>query len=591
MASYTSKDIKVLDEITHIRTNASMYTDVSSPTHLLEEALDNAFDECFNNHATIVAVNINTKDNVYCVIDNGRGIPYEDDVPITISTKLFSGAKFKGSKSAYQISTGLHGIGLVAVNALSTFYSVEIYGDKHAIFTFDNCKLRKKDIKQYDGERPFSTKITFKPDPKIFHDIKVDVDRIRKRLLVASVELPKVHLVLNVDDDREIIKLDKDQFFNRVVTSDNDTECSEIISLKCKDGVEEFNVMFTYSFNGSSSPRVVSSVNLLPVDNGGTHVQIFFDILKEYFSLKGKKANLKFLNSDVLAGLRAYITVDLIEPEFSGQTKDKLNNKKESLAKLTSKLEKEIDMYFTKNPKNLENLLKFFNDYRMRLDSKKHKLMNGTKRASTKMTKLRDCVSSNGELFIVEGDSAAGSLIQSRDPKIHAIFPLRGKIPNVMNAKDILKNKEIGELVQALGCGIGPHFDITKLKYGKIICAADADPDGGHISSLVTMVMVILFPEIVKSGKFYLASTPLYSINEPKEFRPLWTDEELEKARKDKRTILRAKGLGEFSPQQIKICLMDSTRHLIKIEYPENLDKVIKLFTDPNEKRKLLNEG
>ena len=158
-----------------------------------------------------------------------------------------------------------------------------------------------------------------------------------------------------------------------------------------------------------------------------------------------------------------------------------------------------------------------------------------------------------------------------------------------MNAKDILKNKEIAELVQAFGCGIGPNFDISKLKYGKIICAADADPDGGHISSLVTMVMVILFPEIVKNGKFYLASTPLYSINESKEFKPLWTNQELENARNDGRTILRAKGLGELSPKQIKVCLMDSsTRKLIKIDFPVNLDEMIKLFTDPNEKRNLL---
>lgn len=278
-----------------------------------------------------------------------------------------------------------------------------------------------------------------------------------------------------------------------------------------------------------------------------------------------------------------------MNPEYGSQAKDKLTNKKESLEKLSVKLAKEIDTYFSKNTQELDTILNYFAAYRADLEAKKHKTTSNGKRASTKFTKLRDCTSPNGELFIVEGDSAAGSLIQSRDPKLHAIFPLKGKIPNVMNAKDILKNKEIAELVQAFGCGIGSLFDLNKLKYGKIICAADADPDGGHISSLVTMVMVILFPEIVKAGKFYLATTPLYSINEPKEFKPLWSDEELDKARKDGKAILRAKGLGELSPKQIKVCLMDaSTRKLVRISFPEALDKMIKLFTDPNEKRSLL---
>lgn len=589
--SYTSKDIKVLDEITHIRVNPSMYIgDVSTPTHLLEEVLDNSLDECFDKYANIVAVKIDSKRHLYSIIDNGRGIPYDNDTPIIISSKLFSGAKFKNDKNIYKICTGLHGVGLVAVNALSSYYAIEIYRDKKARFEFEDCKLKSKTIEDFNENKPFSTKICFIPDKKIFHNLMVDVNRIRKRLLNASVELPNVHFVLIIDDKQEVIKLDKQTFFKNECLNESDSEKSGTFSFSVNDGPEWFNVMFSYSFNGTISPRIISSINLLPVDNGGTHVGIFTEILKDFFISRAKKLNIKVQPTDILCGLRAYISLDLINPEFGSQAKDKLVNKKDNLSKLSSKLSKAIELYFDKNDKEeLENILRFFEDYRLKLESKKHKTSTNGRRASTKFTKLRDCTSPNGEIFIVEGDSAAGSLIQSRDPKIHAIFPLKGKIPNVMNAKDILKNKEIAELVQAFGCGIGPNFDISKLKYGKIICAADADPDGGHISSLVTMVMVILFPEIVKNGKFYLASTPLYSINESKEFKPLWTNQELENARNDGRTILRAKGLGELSPKQIKVCLMDSsTRKLIKIDFPVNLDEMIKLFTDPNEKRNLL---
>ena len=562
-SEYTSKQIQVLDEIEHIKLNAGMYVgDTTNPTHLIEEALDNALDECLAGHADIVAVNINSTEKMYCVMDNGRGIPLDNDVPKTISTKLFSGAKFQNNKSSYTVCSGLHGVGLVAVNALSDLYIVEIYRDnRHAKYTFKHAKLVEKIDEKYDITKnpkpPFHTKIQFKPSKKIFQTLEVDVNRIRSRLLVASVELPKCHLILNNDNKREIIQITKEEFFKGHCLTENDTEISPIVDLNATDGIEGFHVKYSYSMNGSITPRIVTSVNLLPVESGGTHVSYFFDVLKDYITGKAKKLGFKFQPNDVLSGLRVYFSLELTKPEFAGQTKDKIINRREYLDKLIKKIKLEIESYYESHPQELEFLLNFFQDYRAKLDSKKLKHSGLGKRASTKYTKLRDCISENGELYIVEGDSAGGSYIQCRDPRRHAIFPLKGKIPSIVRAKDILKHNEIGELIQALGTGVGPHFNIDNLRYDKIICSTDADEDGKHIFCLLTLTLANLVPEVIQKGHYYLALTPLYAVTKGKSFIPLWSDEELKKAREKNEPITRYKGLGELSPWKLKICAID----------------------------------
>lgn len=592
MNDYTSKDIKVLDEITHIRNAPGMYIgSTETPTHLLEELLDNSLDECLAGYANIVGIYINTKNSKYTVCDNGRGMPIEDGVPITVSTKMFSGGKFKNMKTAYNISVGIHGVGLTAVNALSDFYEIEVFkNNKHGKFTFENTKIKNELIENYNKkEKPFSTAISFIPSKKYFEKTMVNMDRIRKRLAIASVELPNSYFILQIDDKKEIINnSDKIKFFEKECI--NDEKITKILNFNIKNKIESLGIIFCYSFESTMTPRILSSVNLLPVESGGTHINLFFDILKDVLN-KSNKNGYKFLPNDVFIGLRAYISLELEKPELSGQTKDKLINRKESLKKLFDDLSKQITSYFNDNKDDLQVLLEGFDIYRKKLDSKKLKSSSHNKRVSTKFTKLRDCTGINGELFIVEGDSAAGTLIQCRDPRIHAIFPLRGKIPNVLNTKDILKNKEIAELIQAMGCGVGPNFDLSKLKYSKIIASSDNDYDGYHISSLISMVYLILFPEIIKSGKFYLANGPLYAINEGKIFIPIWTESELKEARDKNKHITYFKGLGEMSPHQLKICLMDEkTRKLTKLKNTNNETELIKIFTDVEAKRNLLKE-
>jgi DNA gyrase/topoisomerase IV subunit B len=591
--SYSAKDVRVLEEVEHIRLNPGMYIgDTSNPAHLIEEALDNALDEALAGYAKIIAVMIDTKENSFSVLDDGRGIPIEDNTPVTISSKLFSGAKFQDKKTAYEISSGLHGVGLVAVNALSKHYKVEIYRNKqHATYKFREAKLKASRVEKHEGPQPFSTKIEFTPDKKFFESLAPNLKRIRQRLTAASAEMPEdISFVLYIDGKKEIFKLSYIDYFKQNCLTGKDEV--EIYPIEIQKGAEKFNVLFTYEQNGQVTPKHISSINLLPVTDGGVHLNCFLDQLKEYFALKGKKFGFNFQLGDILVGLRVYLSLSLREPKFSGQTKDRLINLKSDMEVFTKQMRPQIEKIFEIGDR-LETFLTRFQDYRKKLDSKKLvKNGSGGKRASTKFTKLRDCTRRDGELYIVEGDSAGGSIIQSRDARLHAVLPLRGKsIPNVTTKKDILNNKEVQELVMAIGTGIGPHFKLSKLRYSKIICATDADHDGNHIACLVSMCMAILLPEIVKSGHYYIAQTPLYAINEKKVFKPLWSDQELDDARKANKQITRFKGLGELSPHQLKICLLDEeTRHFTPVSFSENMDDLIKLFSSAEEKRKLVGE-
>ena len=590
MSKYDSSSIVSLSDIESIRVTPSMYIgNTQDPTHLLFEVLDNSLDEVLGGFANIVAIGIDTKNKIYTCVDNGRGIPIDNDTPVKISTELFTGAKFKGMKKSYQTATtGRHGVGLVAVNALSDFMNILVFRDKqYGYFGFENCQLVNKITEPSElNPIPYSTKVEFKPSKKIFESLDVNVEKIRSRLLVSSAHLPKCTFVLVVDGKKEVIRISEDEYFKNHCTLGEqvtDEVCNVIVM-----GSTKLAIKFCYSNTGSISPRVLSCVNLLPTEEGGTHVNYFLDILKEFFSQSGKKLKKAFTPQDSLCGLRVFISLFLDEAEFGGQTKGKLTNRKTHLQDIFEKYKRFLDSYFRQRPDYLDRLLNKFQDYRRSQESKK--VTSKTKSTGIRSTKLKDCKRRDGELILVEGDSAAGGFINCRDVNIHAIMPLKGVPPSVVNKKDkILENNEVGEIVRAIGTGVGPNFDISRLRYDKIILAADADPDGSHIVSLLILLFAVLMPEIILQGKLFVCETPLYGITKGKTFTPIWTQETLELARQKNEVITRFKGLGEFNPWQLRICALDSkNRKLVKVEYTKNLDKIIKLFSNSDEKRKLL---
>ena len=349
---YNADSIRKLEPMEQIQISPGMWIGpTDDPHHLVEEALDNALDEAQGGHVSIIAIKIDTKNNICSVMDNGRGVPISKDVPIVISTQLFSGAKFQDSKSAYEIASGLHGVGLVCANALSDFYTVEIYrNNRHAIFNFEKGKLKKKSIVAFTGKSPFSTKIEFKPSKKIFETLIPDLNRIKKRLQIASAEMQNVTFALIIDEVKEIFKMTVEDYFEQRCLQGNN-KIIRTVFFKSTIKPESFNVAFSYAKSGTITPKVLSSVNLLPVDNGGTHVNYLYDIVRDYFTTKGKKLGYNFLPQDCLVGLKAYIMLSLKEPKFAGQTKDRLTNSKQSLDKFAAQIKSQLETHFNTNYK------------------------------------------------------------------------------------------------------------------------------------------------------------------------------------------------------------------------------------------------
>ena len=588
---YSSKDIQVLDGLSHVQLNPNMYISTTeNPCHLIEEAFDNALDEAIAGHADIIAIKINTISGLCSVLDNGRGIPIDKDVPITISTELFSGGKFKDKKTAYDLSSGLHGIGLVAIYALSKEYRIEIYKDKkHVLYekTDDNFK---KVFSRKAKNHPFSTKIEFIADDKYFESITPDIDRIRKRMTIASVELPNVRFILLIDDKKEVIHYSLNDYFKNECLSSKESDLSDLVCSEVKVGSERLAVAFCYEYEGANSPKYASAVNTLPVKNGGNHITFVNDIIRKYLIQKAKKTEYTFNPQDTTVGFRCYISLSLKSPKLKGQSKESLENSKVELSHLLDEYQKTLTAYLNGKPELVERILQYLHEYRRTIDMRKIKNTKSNKgRGLRKFTKLRDCQFRHGELFIVEGDSAAGGIIQARDPKYTAVLPLKGKIASVINKKNILENKEIGEMISAFGTGVEPNFNIDNFRYDKIICCCDADADGGHIATLLTMNLAILVPELIKQGKYYIAYTPLYAINEKKKFIPLWDQKSFDKACKDNRKITRYKGLGELNISDLKTCLLDDkTRKIVQVQWTDKLDKLVSLMGNVSDKRLLL---
>ena len=487
---YTSASIQELSPLEHLRLNPAMYIgDSDTPTHLLYEIFDNALDEANAKYASLVLVKLDLENGIYTIADNGRGIPFEDGALIKVATKMFSGGKFKkGENSAYGAAIGLHGIGMFAVTALSEWVKITVYRDnKKVYYKFVNCEVSEEKIEDFDcSKKPASTVVEFKPDKKYFDSVKVDVNRIRMRLQLASVHIDQLRLIFINGKDKEVIKMTMDEHFDsafwKKCDKDKRTPLFEV-SKKIKG--EEVRIIFGWDMSSYSQPIVGGTVNLLPVDMGA-HINGAYNVIRDVFENIGRKEKLNWNQTDYRIGLRMYVAVQLYKPGYTSQTKEKLEDKVHALDPLFKDLDKEIEKKLRENDELFRRLITFTDSYRSSLNAK-GKIIKSQKGSVTRFSqildsKLKDCSSTDVEkceIFITEGDSASGGLVQCRNTKYHAILGLKGKIPNLtIGNKDFLKNKELCELINALGCGIGKDFDVESLRYSKICITTDADADG-----------------------------------------------------------------------------------------------------------------
>ena len=603
--NYTSSDIKTLTEIEHIRQNAGMYIGLTTtPNHLLYEVLDNALDEANAGYANLILVAINNETGITTIADNGRGIPFENNTIPMIATKLFSGGKFNktSESSPYGTAIGLHGIGLVAVTALSEWADITVYRDgKKAYYKFVDCKVVEEKIEDFDcSKRPCSTCVRFKPDAKYFESTKMELNSVKTRLELASIHIDQLRLIFKVDDkEKEVIKMSMNDYFNNNFYKNQRENVTPIFEVRRKIKDEELRILFGWDMNSYSQPVTSGCINLLPVEQG-THINMTYLALQDVFESIAKKEKLNYNSNDYKIGLRVYTTLELYDPKYSSQTKERLSNSKVSLEHLYSNLDKDIETAMRSDEELFNRIVYFIDSYRQSLNTKKAvvKTSSGgvTRYNQSIDSKLKDCSSnivSQCELFITEGDSASGGLVQCRNPKFHAVLGLKGKIPNLAaGKKDFLKNKEIVEIINALGTGVPPDFDISRIRYNKIIIATDADPDGAHIATLFVVAMLKIIPGILDAGKIYKAVMPLYGVRKFEgRFLPFYSEEDMRAFRDQhpKVEITRYKGLGEMMPNQLKECLINpDVRHLIQIPSCSDPEEIFKIMTDAEAKRNLI---
>lgn len=598
---YDEHSIQKMDAITHIREKSSMYIgSVEDPTHILIETLDNSCDETQSGFCDTIIVDINNKDGIFSVTDNGRGLPFNkklplmEDPPVLICTNIYTSGKFKKGKDndAYSVSIGTHGIGLTATYALSEFVNFEIYRkNEKAVYNLNHNGKITRNVEKYKDEKPFSTKVEFKPSKKYFDSCQVNVSQIRNRLLIASANFENLNIILIVDGEVEEIKYTEEQLIQENLSEnieswfDFDLEYKRTEEdIKC---TETARIVLGWDIDSDTvKQKFFTSVNLVPISDGG-HLLKVNNIIKSIFQKYAKKEKIEFDESDSLNWMRLYIDLKLINPSFDSQTKNRLakSNKLEVL----DDFEKQFEKQFKNQYEYFKTLMIKFEEYRKAIQNKK--VLVTSKRASNKFSKLTDCLSpTDGELFIVEGDSAVGGLQGMRDIEKHALLPLKGVPLNAAdkNTKKIMENAEMSEIITAVGTGIAPHCDIDKIRYSKIILTADADPDGNHINTLLITLFMKHMPEIIKGGFLYLCEPPLYGYGYNEKFVPLWNDNELETARKEGKNILRFKGLGEYSDVLIeRFILKPKERRLLQLQWYDDIEKLISLVSDGAERKKL----
>ena len=593
-AEYGADQIQILEGLEAVRKRPGMYIGSTSSRglhHLVYEIVDNSVDEALAGYCDHIQVFINP-DNSITVIDNGRGIPvginHKAGLPAVevVFTVLHAGGKFGGG--GYKVSGGLHGVGASVVNALSNWLEVEIYHEGKVYrqrYEKGHVVYKLKVVDECDPEKT-GTKVTFLPDETIFEDTVFDYDTLKQRfremafltkgLRISLTDLrdeePKERVFHYEGGIKEFV-----QYLNR-----SKTPLYEQI-IYCEGTKDNVEVEVAMQHNDSYTDNTYGFVNNITTPEGGTHVVGFRNAITKTFNdyarknklLKDSEPNLS--GEDIREGLTAIISVKIEDPQFEGQTKQKLGNS-EARGAVDSIVSSQLQIFLEQNPAIGKSIVeKSVMAQRAREAARKARDLTRRKSALEGMSlpgKLADCSDkdpSKCEIYIVEGDSAGGSAKTARDRATQAILPLRGKILNVEKARldKIYGNAEIKAMITAFGTGIHDDFDISKLRYHKIIIMTDADVDGAHISTLLLTFLYRFMPELIKQGYVYLAQPPLYKLEKNKKVWYAYSDEELAKiisevGRDQNNKIQRYKGLGEMDAEQLWDTTMDPQHRILR---------------------------
>ncbi len=607
-ADYGADQIQILEGLEAVRKRPGMYigsTSLRGLHHLVYEIVDNSVDEALAGYCDTIDISIN-EDNSITVIDNGRGIPVginkKAGLPAVevVFTVLHAGGKFGGG--GYKVSGGLHGVGASVVNALSDWLEVEIRSEgKVYKQRYERGKViySLKEVGTCDPELT-GTKVTFFPDATIFEETVFEYNTLKQRFREMAFLTRNLRIILR--DKREEEEVKKEFYYEggikEFVTYLNKSKTALYDSvIYCEGTVNDVYVEVAMQHNDSYSDNTYGFVNNITTPEGGTHVVGFRNALTKTFNdyarknkiLKDSEPNLS--GEDIREGLTTIISVKIAEPQFEGQTKQKLGNS-EARGAVDNVVSTQLQIFLEQNPAVARMTIeKSVMAQRAREAARKARDLTRRKSALEGMAlpgKLADCSDkdpANCEIYIVEGDSAGGSAKTARSRATQAILPLRGKILNVEKARldKIYANNEIKALITAFGTGIHDDFDITKLRYHKIIIMTDADVDGSHISTLLLTFLYRFMPELIKGGYVYLAQPPLYKVEKSKKEWYAYSDAELDKILSDigrdgNNKIQRYKGLGEMDADQLWDTTMDPEhRVLLRVTMNEESSSEIDL--------------